>query len=168
MITAIEEENSLKSDHEIRAEQDRINLEIMKTGEADELDLEEASKQTAIEFEDSCLEELKSFKTTHLDKVNPEVKDVKSINRALERSLVLVVKQKLGTSEEWVFPHTPWQPGETLRQVFFYKCQVRNKDGPITPGTNIVDHQWLTQDELDTRFKQSYAKSISKFLVSDR
>ena len=68
MITTIEEENSLKSDHEIRAEQDRINLEIMKTGEADELDLEEASKQTAIEFEDSCSEELKSFKATHLDK----------------------------------------------------------------------------------------------------
>lgn len=49
--------------------------------------------------------------------VSHEVKDVKSISRALERSLVLVVKQKLGTSEEWVFPHTPWQPGETLRQV---------------------------------------------------
>ncbi|XP_045129326.1 39S ribosomal protein L46, mitochondrial-like [Portunus trituberculatus] len=212
MITTIEEENSLKSDHEIRVEQDRINLEIMKTGEADELDLEEASKQTAIEFEDSCLEELKSFESTHLDKVNHEVKDIKSINRALERSLILVVKQKVGAAEEWVFPHTPWQPGETLRQtcerlvqetcgsdlkvkflgnapcgfykykypktvrkegfigakVFFYKCQVRNKDGSVIPGTNIVDHQWLTQDELDTRLKQSYAKSISKFLVSDR
>ena len=45
------------------------------------------------------------------------MKDVKSIERALERSLVLVVKQKLGSNQEWVFPHTPWQPGETLRQV---------------------------------------------------
>lgn len=43
--------------------------------------------------------------------------DLKSLDRALERSLVLVVKQKMGSSEEWVFPQTPWQPGETLRQV---------------------------------------------------
>lgn len=45
------------------------------------------------------------------------MKDLKSLDRALERSLVLVVKQKLGSNEEWVFPQTPWQPGETLRQV---------------------------------------------------
>lgn len=49
-----------------------------------------------------------------------EVKDLKNLDRALERSLVLVVKQKLGSSEEWVFPQTPWQPGETLRQVNQY------------------------------------------------
>lgn len=42
---------------------------------------------------------------------------LKSLDRALERALVLVVKQKLGSNEEWVFPQTPWQPGETLRQA---------------------------------------------------
>lgn len=212
MIASLEKENSLKSDHEIRIEQDRINAEVLKAGEADELDLEEASKQTAVEFEDACSEELKTFKSTYLDTVTQEIKDVKSIDRALERSLVLVVKQKIGSNQEWVFPHTPWQPGETLRQtcerlvqetcgedlkvkfmgnapcgfykykypkairkegfigakIFFYKCQVRGRDGYVTPGPNIVEHQWLTQDELDSKFKQSYAKSISQFLISDR
>lgn len=67
MIAVLEEGNSLKSDHEIRIEQDRINMEVMKTGEADELDLEEASKQTAVEFEDACSEELKAFRSTYLD-----------------------------------------------------------------------------------------------------
>lgn len=42
-------------------------MEVMKSGEADELDLEEASKQTALEFEDVCSEELKDFGATHLD-----------------------------------------------------------------------------------------------------
>ncbi|XP_050711000.1 39S ribosomal protein L46, mitochondrial-like [Eriocheir sinensis] len=212
MLAAIEKENSLRSDHELRLERDRINMEVMKSGEADEVDLEEASKQTALEFEDVCSEELKNFTSTHLDKGRNEVKDLKSLDRALERSLVLVVKQKLGSNEEWVFPQTPWQPGETLRQtcerlvqetcggglkvkflgnapcgfykykfpktvrkegfigakVFFYKCQVRNKDGTVELGPNVVEHQWLTQDELDNKFKQSYAKSISQFLVSDR
>lgn len=71
MIAALEKEHSLKSDHELRLEKDRINMEVMKSGEADELDLEEASKQTALEFEDFCSEELKDFKSTHLDTGTP-------------------------------------------------------------------------------------------------
>lgn len=71
MLAAMEKENSLKSDHELRLERDRINMEVMKSGEADEVDLEEASKQTGLEFEDVCSEELKIFTSTHLDKGIP-------------------------------------------------------------------------------------------------
>lgn len=67
MIATLEKEQSLKSDHELRLERDQINMEVMKAGEADELDLEEASKQTALEFEDVCSEELKNFRFTHLE-----------------------------------------------------------------------------------------------------
>ena len=40
-----------------------------------------------------------------------------TLNHTLHRSLVLVVKQKLGEDYHWVFPQSPWIPGETLRQV---------------------------------------------------
>lgn len=72
MLAAMEKENSLKSDHELRLERDRINMEVMKSGEVDEVDLEEASKQTGLEFEDVCSEELKIFTSTHLDKGTPQ------------------------------------------------------------------------------------------------
>lgn len=44
-------------------------------------------------------------------------KDMSSLERMLDRAVVLVVKQKLGSEYCWMFPQTPWQPGETLRQV---------------------------------------------------
>ncbi|XP_071537447.1 large ribosomal subunit protein mL46-like [Panulirus ornatus] len=212
MLAAVEKEMSLRSDHELQHEQDMIRAEVIKSGKSEEVDLEEAVKQTAVEFEDACVEELKAFKASITDPGADDIKDLRSLNRALERSLVLVVKQKLGTNHEWVFPQTPWLPGETLRQtcerivreacgdnlkvkflsnapcgfykykypktvrkdgfigakVFFYKGQVRDANGSVDQGQDITEHQWLTQDELDDKFKQSYARSTSQFLLSDR
>lgn len=64
MLTAMERELSLKSDHEIRIEKDKIYKKLVTSGEADETDLEQASAQTAAEFEDACLEELSAFNAT--------------------------------------------------------------------------------------------------------
>ncbi|XP_045597710.1 large ribosomal subunit protein mL46 [Procambarus clarkii] len=210
MLATVEKERSLKSDHELRREKDLLHTELMKTDDED-LNLEEASKQTALEFEDACDDELKAFNAS-MSVPGVDVKDLGSLNHSLERSVILVVKQKLGTSQEWVLPQTPWLPGETLRQtcerltqeacgdnlkvkflsnapcgfykykypknartegfigakVFFYKGQVRENNGSVYPGENIVEYQWLTHDKLDEKFKQSYAKSVSMFLVSDQ
>nr|XP_053647755.1 39S ribosomal protein L46, mitochondrial-like [Cherax quadricarinatus] len=141
-----------------------------------------------------------------------DTSDLGSLNRSQERSLLLVVKQKLGSSYEWSLPQTPWLPGETLRQtcervvkercgdslkvkflgnapcgfykykypknvrangfigakVFFYKAQVIDNNGAVNPGEDIAEYQWLSQNELDDKFRRSYAKSVSQFLVSDQ
>lgn len=67
MLATIEKEMSLKSDHELQHEQDVIRAEVIKAGESEEVDLEEAVRQTAVEFEDACLEELKAFKASITD-----------------------------------------------------------------------------------------------------
>ncbi|KAG7171415.1 39S ribosomal protein L46-like [Homarus americanus] len=165
--------------------EDLIRTQFLKSGDAEDIDLEDAAKQTAVEFADACEEELRTFKASL-----PEP----------------------GTNHEWVLPQTPWVPGETLRQtcervvrescgddlqvkflgnapcgfykykypknvhqeefigakVFFFKGQVRDTSGSVQLGEDIAEHQWLTQDELDDKFKQSYAKSVSQFLVSDQ
>lgn len=58
----LEFENSIKSDHELRQEKDKVTLEALKAGSASEADLEQATKATAQDFEDSSLEELSKFK----------------------------------------------------------------------------------------------------------
>lgn len=55
-------EQSLKSDHELRQDQDLMRTELLRT-DMDELDLEDAAKQTAVEYEDASMEELKAFKS---------------------------------------------------------------------------------------------------------
>ncbi|XP_042217580.1 39S ribosomal protein L46, mitochondrial-like [Homarus americanus] len=212
MLATVEKNLSLKSDHELRHEQDLIRTQFLKSGDAEDIDLEDAAKQTAVEFADACEEELRTFKASLPEPGTDDTNDLSSLSRSLERSLVLVVKQKLGTNHEWVLPQTPWVPGETLRQtcervvrescgddlqvkflgnapcgfykykypknvhqeefigakVFFFKGQVRDTSGSVQLGEDIAEHQWLTQDELDDKFKQSYAKSVSQFLVSDQ
>lgn len=41
--------------------------------------------------------------------------DRTSLNRKLDRNLVLLVREKLGDQELWMLPQVQWQPGETLR-----------------------------------------------------
>ncbi|KAK3865481.1 hypothetical protein Pcinc_028912 [Petrolisthes cinctipes] len=216
MLATMEKELSLKSDHEIRVEKDKIYKKLLMSGEVDDAaDLDRTSTQTVAEFEDTCTQELNDFNATLLPMHDrSETNDVrKRLHRCLERSLVLVVKHKLIDVQEWTLPHTPWTPGETLRQtcervvgdvcgeslkvkflgnapcgfykykypktirkdgyigakVFFYKCVVLgNKQEEVEFGADIDDHQWLTHDELKHTLKQSYAKSISQFLISDR
>ena len=137
MIAAIELENSLKSDHEIRAEQDRINVEIMKTGEADELDIEEASKQTAVEFEDACSEDLKDFKSTWLDKGTP--KHIEMINLAF--IIVMLI-------ELYFLPHlimSYLQGGDQYRKV-------------LNSLTNICVLVWLSNGVEDGDYFQRVVK----------
>ena len=53
------------------------------------------------------------FQFTEADKE----KDQKSLDRMLDRHLLLVVRQKLGTSSVWILPQGQRQEGETMRQV---------------------------------------------------
>ncbi|XP_010210516.1 PREDICTED: 39S ribosomal protein L46, mitochondrial [Tinamus guttatus] len=40
-----------------------------------------------------------------------------SLERKLDRNLMLLVKQKIGNQELWLLPQAEWQPGETLRST---------------------------------------------------
>lgn len=56
----------------------------------------------------------------------PEITDVKSVDRALDRQIVLIVKQKMGEKtykSPWILPQIKHRQGETLRQVWIMKIQ---------------------------------------------
>lgn len=43
--------------------------------------------------------------------------DLQSVDRKLDRKLILLIKQKLGDSSHWVMPMGPRSDGESMRQV---------------------------------------------------
>lgn len=127
MLSDIEFENSMKSDHEIRHERDMLMVEKLKKGDM-ELDLEETVKQTAQDLEDAYGEELKKFQVapriTEADKKN----DKKSTKRKLDQGLVLLLEQQIGNKKYFLFPQGAVNAGETLRDTA--ERVIKEKCGP--------------------------------------
>lgn len=115
MLSQIEFENSLKSDHEIRHERELVQAENLKRGDVD-LDADSA-KQTAQDFEDACNDELEKFKFAPRKTIADTKNDGKSLNRKLDETLILIAQQKLGKSQVMCLPQGKWMEGETLRQT---------------------------------------------------
>ncbi|XP_064014168.1 large ribosomal subunit protein mL46 [Pogoniulus pusillus] len=69
-------------------------------------DLEEKWEQKFLQFEAAP-------RVTDADKANT----LTSLDRRLDSSLLLLVKQKVGKQELWLLPQAEWQPGETLRST---------------------------------------------------
>ncbi|XP_012264883.2 39S ribosomal protein L46, mitochondrial [Athalia rosae] len=115
LLNQLELENSMKSDHELRIEKDKKEEDLIKTG-ALEVDIGVVI-QTAQDFEDASLDEFKKFhfapRITEADKKN----DITSLDRKLDRHLVLLVHQKLGEHSYWIPPQGIRRDGETLRQT---------------------------------------------------
>ncbi|XP_026315672.1 39S ribosomal protein L46, mitochondrial [Hyposmocoma kahamanoa] len=116
MLATMEIEKSLKSAHELRREQDKIQAELLKN-DSIEVDMEVVSKNTAQDFEDASNEEFAQFQfasiTTEADKKG----DKSSTDRFLQRHLVLVMPHKLGKDIKTLLPQGLWKEGETLRQT---------------------------------------------------
>jgi len=117
-LSRIEFENSLKSDHELRKEKDKIQQELIRTGKIDiELDADARSMQTAQDFEDLNQEELAKFKfaprETEADKIN----DLKSLDRKLDDTLMLVCAENIGNKDAFLLPQALRIDGESLRQT---------------------------------------------------
>ncbi|XP_017784682.1 PREDICTED: 39S ribosomal protein L46, mitochondrial [Nicrophorus vespilloides] len=110
-LSEIELERSHKSKHEVEHEKDLKQLELIKRGD---VDVEVNLKQTAQDFADTSLEELNKFKfaSKQSDDTN-----VKSLNRKLDRHLVLLTQQKVGNDTFFLPPQGFRQDGETLRQT---------------------------------------------------
>nr|XP_027195750.1 39S ribosomal protein L46, mitochondrial-like [Dermatophagoides pteronyssinus] len=120
MFNKIELANSLYSDHEMRHFENLRRAERIASGvNVSEKDLEEAAKQTAQDFEEASIKEMKQFQfgnsVTKADLSNNE----KSIDRSLDKYLYLVIKTKLGSNEHWLFPQEQYQPDQdkSLRQT---------------------------------------------------
>ncbi|XP_005139381.2 39S ribosomal protein L46, mitochondrial [Mesocricetus auratus] len=114
LLQKVETERSLYSDHELRALEEAKRLAKKKADLFDEdqddqgitlvQDLEDAWEQAFLQFKPGA-------RVTEADKKN----DRSSLNRKLDRNLVLLVREKLGDQEFWMLPQVEWQPGETLR-----------------------------------------------------
>lgn len=116
LLAQIELENSNKSDHEMRMEKDMLQAELLKNKSSD-LDIDQALLQTAQDFEDVSADEYSKFvfgsRVTEADKT----KDLQSIERKLERHLLLVVQQKQWDQKNWVMPQGLRMEGETMLQT---------------------------------------------------
>ncbi|XP_054716602.1 LOW QUALITY PROTEIN: 39S ribosomal protein L46, mitochondrial-like [Uloborus diversus] len=114
-LQKLEFEKSYLSDHEKRHLKDQQINEKLQMGQIDEADA--ISQQTAQDFEDASIEEFNKYKpasrTTEADVKN----DRRSIQRKLDQSLLLVIKEKLGNDFKWILPQAVHQNGETLRQT---------------------------------------------------
>jgi len=116
LLSALELENSLLSDHELRHREDLKIAEKKKQDGMDEADTD-ATKMTAVEIEDAWEEELKSFTPANRKTEADMINDLRSLERALDRRLMLVVKQKLGDKDHWVLPMQGWNNEESLRET---------------------------------------------------
>jgi len=116
LLATLELENSVLSDHELRHLEDLKIAEKKKQDVIDEADTD-ATKMTAIEIEDAWEEELKSFTKASRRTEADARSDVLSLERALDRRLVLVVRQKLGDKDHWLLPMDRWNDGESMRQT---------------------------------------------------
>lgn len=111
-LNQIEFENSYKSDHELRAEMDE-----KKKGAAVTDDTEVAVQQTAQEFEDACKEEYEKFQFAPRVTEADEKNITNSLERKLDKTLLLLVEQKRGNTLLWLPPQKIRSDGETMRQA---------------------------------------------------
>ncbi|GBP84401.1 39S ribosomal protein L46, mitochondrial [Eumeta japonica] len=89
----------------------------MLKNEANDVDMEAVSKITAQDFEDAANEELTKFKFADIQTEADKKGDKTSIERVLQRHLVLVSEHILGSDKKTLLPQDLWKQGETLRQT---------------------------------------------------
>jgi large subunit ribosomal protein L46 len=82
-----------------------------------ELDSDARSLQTAQDFEDINQDELSKFKFASRETEDDKKNDLKSFNRKLDDTLMLVCEQNLDKKDVTILPQAQWAEGETLRQT---------------------------------------------------
>lgn len=117
MLSHVEYENSLKSDHELKHERDLVQMELIKQGKV-QVDLDESmAKQTAQDLKDAYIEELKKFEVAPRTTPDDAANKTTSTDRCLEDTLYLLVQQKLGQQQHLLLPQGQRQEGESMRQT---------------------------------------------------
>lgn len=116
VLNKVENEMSFKSDHEIRLLKDKLYGEELKKSNSF-INVDQVNVQTGQEFEDISENEHKAFKFADRITEDDVINNVGSTNRRLSNSLLLLIKQNLGKSSNWVLPLGLRQEGETMRQA---------------------------------------------------
>lgn len=116
VLNTVENEMSFKSDHEIRLLKDKLYGEELKKSNSF-INVDQVNVQTGQEFEDISENEHKAFKFADRITEDDVINNVGSTNRRLSNSLLLLIKQNLGKSSNWVLPLGLRQEGETMRQA---------------------------------------------------
>ena len=205
-MSKIEFENSLKCDHEIRKEKDKIQQELIKAGKIEiELDSDARSLQTAQDFEDMNQEELAKFKFASRETEADKKNDLTSIERKLDDTLMLICTHNINSKEAFLLPETTRNEGESLRQTAerivkemlgselkvhfygnapcgFYKYKYKPSEKKDSVGVktffyraayksgevkeNNLKFEWVNEEELKGKVRNSYYQSVSQFLVS--
>ncbi|XP_033226957.1 39S ribosomal protein L46, mitochondrial [Belonocnema kinseyi] len=111
-LNQIEFENSYKSDHELKVEQDN-----KLKGQPVNDDTEVTIKQTAQDFEDAYKEEFEKFNFASRITEADEKKITNSLKRKLDNTLLLLTEQKRGTELLWLPPQGIRNEGESMRQA---------------------------------------------------
>lgn len=99
----------------MRDEKDKLITQLAQKGGID--DVETSLQQTAQDLKDAWRDEFQKFqlgsRITEADRKN----DIKSTNRKLEETLILLVEQKLGNEKHMLLPQGKRRDGETMRQT---------------------------------------------------
>ncbi|KAK9505284.1 hypothetical protein O3M35_009374 [Rhynocoris fuscipes] len=125
LLAGLEYENSHKSNFEIRLENDLKRMKDLKEGKIDD-DTDKVAKQTGQDFLDACNEELKSFNFEKRQGDEKLENNLKSTRRALDRRLLLLIREKIGEKPTWILPQGLYKGEESLRitaeRVLQEKC----------------------------------------------
>lgn len=178
---------------------------MIKSGKIEiELDSDAKSLQTAQDFEDMNQEELAKFKFASRITEDDEKNNLKSLNRKLEDTLMLVCSEKIGKHETFLLPQAKWIEGESLRQTAerivqekfgselkvqfygqapcgFYKYKYKPSEKTDAVGAKTffyraaykagefkdqkTKYEWLSEEELKGKFRESYFNSVSQFII---
>lgn len=90
--------------------------DLQQKGKLD-VDMDVAIQQTAQDLKDSWKEELAQFQFSDRRTEADRTKDTRSLDRKLEETLVLLVRQQIGTEQLLLLPQGVRHEGETLRQT---------------------------------------------------
>lgn len=111
LLFQMEEENSWKSDWELQIESEMKTLEAIKEGDSTKV-----GGKLRRDWEDEWKAELSAFKLSPRITEADKKKDVKSWDRNLDSTLILVVQQK-DCGDRWILPNGAHAQGETMRQT---------------------------------------------------
>ncbi|CAD6192784.1 unnamed protein product [Caenorhabditis auriculariae] len=166
-----EAEKSLLNDYELKSKNDQKMLERRAALEREGKELSELDEQIGLTNavrEDEWARAAQRFENQYKFSQIPQISDLRSVERQMDRKLVLIVKQTFGQKgykSPWILPQIQHRSGETLRQTA-ERCigEVSKNDLNFTIAGNapIAVHS----QKYPAPIQKKTAQNTSDFAVS--